>query len=54
MTAFWGIGPCGLVKQTDVSEVCTVFIIRRIEIIALMMNAVSTSEKSLYFNETTR
>jgi hypothetical protein len=42
MTAFWGIAPCSLVEV----EVRTY--------IAMMMEAVCTSETSVYFNITTR
>jgi hypothetical protein len=48
MTALWDIAPCIVVlKYTDVSEV-------RTEFIALIMDAVRTSETSVYFDDTTR
>jgi hypothetical protein len=41
-------------KQTDVSEMCTAFIIKQIIYINnLMMAVVRTSETSVYFNEIT-
>jgi hypothetical protein len=46
---FWDIPPCSLVgKKTDVSEVHTACIIR------VMIEAVLTSETSVYSNNTTR
>jgi hypothetical protein len=40
MTAFWAIVQCSLIKETDISEVHTAFII------VLFMNVVCTSEMS--------
>jgi hypothetical protein len=47
MTAFRDTEPCSLVEVDDVLEVYAI-------IIALMMEAVSITETSLYFKETTR
>jgi hypothetical protein len=50
MTVFWDVAPCSLV-EVDLSEVLTAsFIIRSI---ALMMEAIITSETSAYFYEIT-
>jgi hypothetical protein len=48
MTIFWGVAPCSLVDVTDISELLTD------SIMALMMEAVSTSETSVNFYQTTR
>jgi hypothetical protein len=45
---FWDVAPCSLLQYTDVSQVRTASSIR-----ALMMEAVRTSETSVYSNETT-
>jgi hypothetical protein len=48
MRAFWDRAPCSLVEvDPDVSEDCTASIIR------VVMEAVCTSETSVYFNKTT-
>jgi hypothetical protein len=47
MTVFWNVVPCSLV-DIDVSEVLTA------SVIAPMMEAVSTSETSVSFYQTTR
>jgi hypothetical protein len=49
MAVFWDVTPCSLVEMTDVSEVLTFSII-----IALLMEAVSTSETSVTFYHSTR
>jgi hypothetical protein len=46
---FWVVAPCSLVEFTDVSEVLAASIIR-----AIMMEAVSTSQTSVNFYQTTR
>jgi hypothetical protein len=46
MTVFWVAAPCSLVKFTDVSDVLAA------SIIALMMEATSTSETSENFYQT--
>jgi hypothetical protein len=48
MTVFWDVAPCSLVETDDVSEVITA------SIIALMMEAVNTSETSVNFYHTSR
>jgi hypothetical protein len=45
---FWDTAPCSLVEVEHVSEVRTASIVRA------MMDAVRTSETSVYFNETAR
>jgi hypothetical protein len=51
---FLVIGPCSLVEVADVSEVLAATLNRASVIIALTMEAASTSEKSLYFYQATR
>jgi hypothetical protein len=48
MTAFCDTAPCSSYKLTDVSEVLTV------SIIALIMEAINTSQNLVNFYETTR
>jgi hypothetical protein len=50
MAVFWVVALCSLVKFTDVSEVLAASIIR---VIALMIQAASTSEASVNFYQTT-
>jgi hypothetical protein len=51
MAVFWDVAPCSLVEIEDVSEVFTAFVIRAI---ALVMGAISISETSVSFYQTTR
>jgi hypothetical protein len=48
ITAFWDTETHSLIKVTGISQVITISFIR-----ALMMDAVSTSETSINFHETT-
>jgi hypothetical protein len=50
-TVFWDVAPCSLVEVTEISEVLTASINREI---AVMMEAVSTSETSVNFYQSTR
>jgi hypothetical protein len=51
ITVFWNVAPCSLEDVFDVSEVLTVSIIRAV---TLMIEAVSTSETSVNFCQTTQ
>jgi hypothetical protein len=55
MAVFWVVAPCILVEVYDISEVLAASIIRaRGLLIALMMEAASTSETSVNFYQNTR
>jgi hypothetical protein len=49
-TTFWDMAQCNLIEEDDVSEVCAT----SIWAISLMMEAVRTSETSIYLYESTR
>jgi hypothetical protein len=53
MTAFWDVALCSLIEVDQVSEMHTASIIRAM-MINLMMEAVCTSETSVYFYKTTQ
>jgi hypothetical protein len=52
MTVFWGVAACSLIEFTDVSKVFAASIIRAM--IALMMEAASTSKTSVNYHTTRR
>jgi hypothetical protein len=54
MVVFWVVAPSSVVEVCDVLEVLAVSIIRAMTLIALMMEAASTSEKSVNFYQITR
>jgi hypothetical protein len=51
MTVFWDVAPCSLVETDDDTVLLTVSITRAI---VLMMEAISTSETTVSFYQTTR
>jgi hypothetical protein len=55
MTVFWDVASCSLVEVTDVSEVLTASItVLMMKVVAVMMEVVRTSEKSVNLYQTTR